>query len=230
MMCAILVLFPLCFFGGQFLLGQFVSQTEYYTLESTTINLPFARLSDVEHSADLVLDHETSDVSTYWDGIQQSIIATMNAHYAEKQDSDWMSKKAIAHGISSPGAYYETWQNSVVRCRFDTHESGVVVGKNWPNGDRPYNPWITSRVYQLRIPVLQRFLVQDLIHEYGVTVTGKYLTKAYKSSVFNELYVSENGATKELFGYKGGTVVYSLYEGTAGMDEFVKAAESRISK
>lgn len=132
----------------------------------------------------------------------------------------------IRDNIDWGNRYSYNW-SLIEPVQYQSDENGLVSSKMWKDGSGVYSPSLSTRVYQLRLPIIAESLISDLIKRYGFAYRGgEFVEVEHKD--FDLLIIHEVEEYKEIFASKGKAVMYVRYLGYADISSEIKLTSQKI--
>ncbi|WP_335871240.1 DUF2812 domain-containing protein [Bacillus sp. 2205SS5-2] len=145
----------------------------------------------------------------------------------EKNPALLREEASFMSGNVDRGNQYTYEWSPLAPVQYDTNENGVVPGEMWKDGSGEYTPSITSKVYQLRIPIMADHLISDLIKKYIHDDSEEFMETRHPE--FDLLIVHENAKKKEVFAAKGKAVIHVRYYGYAELNSVIENIVEKIN-
>ncbi|SRR5690606_19305340 len=111
--------------------------------------------------------------------------------------------------------------------QYESDENGMIPGEMWRDESGKYTPFLETKYFQLRFPIMTDNLLTDLIKRYSYSDSlDDY--QEIKHPDLDHLLVHEEKERKEVFASKGKEVIFVRYHGYANIDLIIESIVEKM--
>lgn len=167
-------------------------------------------------------------IMTTNDALPMEITSLPIVRLAEIENNSDLVRQTFYHldGIDRSNRINYDW-SPLATIQYQANERGIIANVKWKDNSGEYSPSVNNFYYKLTFPRMAEGFINDLAEI--LLYKGDEEIQIIKHPDFDNLYIVEDGETKQIFASIGRNVLYLDYHGNADIDHIIKLMSEKLS-